>query len=42
MTDFANSTDSMHFYNSVVVIEKAIQSPPEKFAARLKKTEDQD
>jgi cephalosporin hydroxylase len=36
MTDFANSTNSMHFYNSVVVIEKGIPTLPEKIAARLK------
>lgn len=36
MTDFTASTDSMHFYNSVVVIEKGIQALPEKFSARVK------
>jgi cephalosporin hydroxylase len=36
MTDFFNSTNSMHFYNSIVVIEKSIMALPEKMAARVK------
>jgi len=36
MTDFTASTDSMHFYNSVVVIEKGIQEIPAKLSARIK------
>ena len=36
MTDFTASTDSMHFYNSVVVIEKGIQEIPSKLSARIK------
>jgi len=36
MTDFTNSTDSIHFYNSIVVIEKGIQGLPDKLSARIK------
>lgn len=36
MTDFANSANSMHFYNSVVVIEKGLPVLPEKISARVK------
>ena len=36
MTDFGNSVNSMHFYNSVVVIEKGIMATPEKISARVK------
>jgi len=36
MTDFTASTDSMHFYNSMVVIEKWIQELPVKLSARIK------
>ena len=36
MTDFTNSANSMHFYNSVVVIEKGLPIMPEKIAARIK------
>ena len=35
MTDFTASTDSMHFYNSMVVIEKGIQEIPVKLSARI-------
>jgi hypothetical protein len=37
MTDFTLATDSMHFYNSVVVIEKGIPKTPEKLSARVKR-----
>lgn len=36
MTDFTNSTDGIHFYNSIVVIEKGIHDVPEKIGARVK------
>lgn len=36
MTDFTASTDGMHFYNSVVVIEKGIIETPAKISARVK------
>lgn len=36
MTDFTASAYSMHFYNSVVVIEKGIQEIPSKLSARIK------
>jgi len=39
MTDFTASTDSMHFYNSMVVIEKGIQEIPVKLSARFKEEE---
>ena len=42
MTDFGLVTDSMHFYNSVVVIEKGIQKTPEKMGAKVKNENNKD
>ena len=42
VTEFAATTDSMHFYDSIVVIEKGVHLPAEKLSARLKKTEEKD
>lgn len=36
-TNFSKTTDSMHFYNSIVVIEKGKQTDPEKVNARIVK-----
>ena len=35
MTDFSLTTDSMHFYDSVCVIEKAKKTNPEKLSAKI-------
>ena len=38
ITDFSLTTDSMHFYNGVVVIEKAIKPLPDNLVAKSKHT----
>ena len=36
VTNFTKTADSMHFYNSIVVIEKGKQTDPKKVAARVR------